>query len=220
MSSFVKRGPCAVCGQQTSNWCSRCQSRFYCSPQHLQQDWPQHRLACMAATAQPSAQYGYSSYQSHPTHNAPPQADPYSQRTTPSPPMAPIASFSALYFSKHEEHPRIVQVSCMPPANPGSSMCPRPIVAPFLPTSGGQQPASIVLKQGLGCQLRYPLHVWYCPGSNTTNRAIWRLTSGQAPRPWKGDVLVMKYSGGRRQGYIDATSLDLPALAQFFMSQR
>lgn len=99
-------------------------------------------------------------------------------------------------------------------------MCPRPAVAPFLPTSGGQPPASIVLQQGLGCKLRYPLHVWYCPGSSTTNRAIWRLTSGQASRPWKGDVLVMKYSGGRRQGYIDATSLDLPALAQFFMSQR
>ena len=36
MSAYVKRGPCAVCSQLTTNWCSRCQNCFYCSPQHLQ----------------------------------------------------------------------------------------------------------------------------------------------------------------------------------------
>ncbi|KAJ7913381.1 hypothetical protein B0H13DRAFT_2232338 [Mycena leptocephala] len=43
--------PCVVCGRPTTQWCSRCRSVFYCSPEHLQGDWPHHRERC-----RPSAQ--------------------------------------------------------------------------------------------------------------------------------------------------------------------
>ncbi|KAH7105947.1 hypothetical protein BKA62DRAFT_346280 [Auriculariales sp. MPI-PUGE-AT-0066] len=224
MSIHVKRGPCAICSSFTTNWCSRCQNVFYCSPQHLQSDWPRHRMFCAAAVTTPNPTTAPMTplYHSDSSPDGSPPAEAYqSMRSTPSPiPMTvtPVGCYTGLYFSKNEEHPRIVTVNCQPPATPGSA--PRPILSNYLPSSGGIPPSSIVLKQGLGCQLRYPLHVWYCPGSNTTNKSIWRLTGGQAQRPWKGDVLVLKYSGGRRSNYMDATSLDMPAVAQFFMSHR
>lgn len=134
-------------------------------------------------------------YHSDSSPDGSPPAEAYhSMRTTPSPtPVsggAPVSAFTALYFAKGEEHPRIVNINCLPPSTPGSA--PRPVVSNYLPSSGGVPPTSVILKQGLGCQLRYPLAIYYCPGSNTTNRSIWRLTGGQAQRPWKGDVLVMK----------------------------
>ncbi|KAI6110800.1 hypothetical protein EV401DRAFT_292420 [Pisolithus croceorrhizus] len=64
--------PCTLCCRPTSMWCSRCQSAWYCTPEHLQmvstplrfwlynldlllclhavQDWPRHRRECIPAT--------------------------------------------------------------------------------------------------------------------------------------------------------------------------
>ncbi|KZW03480.1 hypothetical protein EXIGLDRAFT_600460 [Exidia glandulosa HHB12029] len=198
MSGTAKRGPCAVCNLVTTNWCSRCENRFYCSPLHLHQEWPRHRFFCRS-----------------PSTTAPLQAS----SSPPSSPDTPTSSFKAIYFPKLESNTYIVSVPCRSPATRGESMCPRPVVDPFLSTSGSRQPAAVVLTKNLGCERRYPLQVWYCPDSGTFNRAIWKVTSGQARRVVKGDVLVMKFAGKRRQGYIDATNLDLASLTQYFLSQ-
>ncbi|KAF8603835.1 hypothetical protein BDV93DRAFT_544462 [Ceratobasidium sp. AG-I] len=34
------------CGRLCTSWCSRCESQWYCSPEHLQEDWPRHRQEC------------------------------------------------------------------------------------------------------------------------------------------------------------------------------
>ena len=46
--------PCLVCCRPTSMWCSRCQTSWYCSAEHLQSDWPRHRRECNPAPAQQS----------------------------------------------------------------------------------------------------------------------------------------------------------------------
>ncbi|KZV94295.1 hypothetical protein EXIGLDRAFT_611915 [Exidia glandulosa HHB12029] len=212
ISYLVKCGPCAVCNIVAYGWCSRCDTTFYCSRQHQAEDWQWHESICV-----PTSAYTYNFQVTAPS----PSTGLVFAFAAPSSSTEPVVAFDALYFSKYEEYPRIVPVYCLPPADPASSMCPRPVIAVHLScSSDGQPPASIILQQGIGCKLRYPLHVWYCPGSRTVNRVAWRMTCGQAPRPWRGDVLVMKYAGGRRQGYMDATSLDLPPVVQLFMSQR
>ncbi|KAJ7233221.1 hypothetical protein C8J57DRAFT_1195939, partial [Mycena rebaudengoi] len=37
---------CVVCGRAARLWCSRCQAIFYCSPEHLRDDWPRRRPQC------------------------------------------------------------------------------------------------------------------------------------------------------------------------------
>ncbi|KAJ7508153.1 hypothetical protein B0H11DRAFT_1848460 [Mycena galericulata] len=41
--------PCLICA--TSQWCSRCQTTWYCSPEHLRGDWPRHREQCRPSPA-------------------------------------------------------------------------------------------------------------------------------------------------------------------------
>jgi hypothetical protein len=37
---------CAVCNKKSTNRCSRCQCRFYCSLEHQKEDWKQHKINC------------------------------------------------------------------------------------------------------------------------------------------------------------------------------
>ncbi|KAJ7279611.1 hypothetical protein C8J57DRAFT_1570516, partial [Mycena rebaudengoi] len=46
MNPSAPNRPCVVCGRATSLWCSRCQATFYCSPEHLRDDWARHRQQC------------------------------------------------------------------------------------------------------------------------------------------------------------------------------
>ncbi|EIN09442.1 hypothetical protein PUNSTDRAFT_65831 [Punctularia strigosozonata HHB-11173 SS5] len=192
--------PCTVCCRATSMWCSRCQRVWYCSPEHLQNDWPRHKKECVPTSAVPEQQ-----------RNAAPvpiQVQPQQ-----------LFSVSAVLFLPEEERPRIIVVNCQPQS---SGACPVPLVREFFPRG---QPQSVVLTQGLNNEpLRFPLHLWYCPISLAkgapVNRAIHRITSGAAPKPWSGPVLVLKFNGSRRQGYTDAGSNDLPALSSYFLAYK
>jgi hypothetical protein len=118
-----------------------------------------------------------------------------------------------------QERPRIIVVNCQPQS---SGACPVPLVREFFPRG---QPQSVVLTQGLNNEpLRFPLHLWYCSISLAkgapVNRAIHRITSAAAPKPWSGPVLVLKFNGSRRQGYTDAGSNDLPALSSYFLAYK
>ncbi|KAI0064063.1 hypothetical protein BV25DRAFT_1823568 [Artomyces pyxidatus] len=192
--------PCTLCCKATSMWCSRCQNAWYCSPEHLHSDWPRHRRECVPVT--PSQQYNLIA--------------------TPPPAQPQIITVSAILFAPDEDRPRIITVNCQPPQTPSQGICPAPLVQEHFP---GGQANSVVLTQGLnGEPLRFPLHLWYSPvalaSASPINRAIYRITSGAAAKPWCGPVIVLKFNGSRRQGYSDAGSNDLPALSAYFLAYK
>jgi len=195
--------PCTLCCRPTSMWCSRCQSAWYCSPEHLHSDWSRHRKECIPAV---NNQNGYN----------------VNMIATPPPAEPQYINVSAILFSPEEERPRIISVSCRPSHKPSQGMCPIPLVQTHFPDG---QAEGIVLTQGLnGEPLRFPLHLWYSPTAlqkaTPVNRAIYHITSGAAAKPWCGTVVVLKFNGSRRQGYSDAGSNDLPALSAYFLAYK
>ncbi|KAJ7036500.1 hypothetical protein C8F04DRAFT_1094641 [Mycena alexandri] len=189
---------CLVCGQPTTQWCGRCQTAWYCSPEHLRGDWPRHREQC-----RPSQTQAYGSNMIA----TPPPAEPESIST------------SAIVFLADEERPKIVTVKCRPPLRPSHGVCPVPALQPYFDSP----PESFILTQGLnGELLRFPLHIFYSAtalaNGSPINRSIYRITSGAAFKPWPGNVVAMKFNGARRQGYTDAGANDLPALSAYFLN--
>ncbi|KAI0917836.1 hypothetical protein AcW1_006868 [Taiwanofungus camphoratus] len=190
--------PCNVCSLPTSMWCSRCQNAWYCTPEHLQSDWPRHRRECTPVNA--------------------------TQQTiaTPPPVQPQLITVSAILFAPEEERSRVISVQCRPQGISSQGMCPLPLVQEYFSQS---VPSTIILTQGLnGEPLRFPLHIWYCPTSlqrgTPVNRAIHHITSGVATKAWCGPVVVLKFNGSRRQGYADAGSNDLPALSAYFLAYK
>ncbi|KAI0294323.1 hypothetical protein B0F90DRAFT_1757554 [Multifurca ochricompacta] len=191
--------PCTVCFKSTSMWCSRCQTAWYCTPEHLHSDWPRHRRECVAV--------------------APQQAN---MIATPPPVQPQLITVSAILFAPQEDSPRIITVNCEPPRTPSQGTCPMPLIHQHFP---GGEANNVVLTQGLnGEPLRFPLQLWYSSSALASNgpinQAIFRITSGAAPKPWCGLVMVLKYNGSRRQGYSDAGSNDLPALSAYFLAYK
>jgi len=128
---------------------------------------------------------------------------------------------ASLILSLSTERPKIITVNCRPSQKAFQGNSPTPILDPYF----DDQPIPIVLMQGLnGEPLRFPLQVWYSPTMLTRghpiNRAIIHVTSGAAEKPWAGPVVVLKYNGSRRQGYMDASANDLPALSAYFLSYK
>lgn len=128
-------------------------------------------------------------------------------------------SVTAIYFPVNEEKPRLVSIECIPPSDLTMGPCPSPIIQAWFPHG---QCSSLTLTQGLNQEaLRFPLQVHYdaeaLSRGSPINRSVYRITSGQAPRQWHGVVIVLKYSGSRRQSYADASLNDLPALSAYFL---
>ncbi len=120
------------------------------------------------------------------------------------------------------ERSRVISVQCRPQGTVSQGICPMPMVQEYFPESN---PHTIILTQGLnGEALRFPLHIWYCPVAlqrrGPINRAVQRITSGAAAKPWCGPVVVLKFNGSRRQGYSDAGNNDLPALSAYFLAYK
>ncbi|KAF9256117.1 hypothetical protein L218DRAFT_1028165 [Marasmius fiardii PR-910] len=197
--------PCTLCACPASMWCSRCQSAWYCCPEHLQSDWLRHRKECVPPTYSTNARYSVNMIAT------PPPAEPQ------------YVSVSAILFAPEEERPRVTTVICRPAS--GSShggMCPIPIGQFYFPygiTEG------IVLTQSLNGQaLQFPFHLWYSPTAlqrnSPVNRSIYNITSGSAPKAWCGGVVVLKYNDSRLQGYANAGFNDLPPLSAYFLDYK
>lgn len=189
--------PCRICGQTTSHWCSRCQKVWYCSDEHLQQDWPNHRKECTPApqSLTPSANHPFVQFEER---------------------GAEIV-VAGLLLNPHEERARIISVVCRPR---GRNQCPLPDVQTYFPDS---VPSQLVLTQGLNQEpLRFPLQLFYCAVSlsrgTPINKSVRRITSGKTKKNWSGPVVVLKYAGSRRLNYGDASTHDLATLSAYFLS--
>lgn len=85
------------------------------------------------------------------------------------------------------------------------------------------QAESLILTQGLnGRRLRCPLQLWYSPTALShgapINRAIYNITVGSEAKYWHGMVVVLKFSGSRRQGYSHANLNDVLDLVPYFLT--
>lgn len=238
-SAAIINYPCAVCGQPTTQWCSRCQSAWYCSPEHSRdvssiyrlhlrwtltqwQDWATHRHQCFPP---PSG---------HATYNI-------NTISAPQPVIPDLIAITAIYFDPAQgtlfrrfrigacefvdmvspiEHTDLITVHCLPSQKQSYNICPVPLLTQYFPYG---LPEAILLTQGLnGENLRFPLHLWYCPESHKrgspANRSVHRITSNVARKAWCGPVVVLKFNGSRRLGYTDASSNDLPVLSAYFIN--
>ncbi|KAJ7907000.1 hypothetical protein B0H13DRAFT_2194046, partial [Mycena leptocephala] len=190
MNRAAVNHPCLVCGRPTSQRCSRCRVAFYCSPGHMQSDWPRHRERCRAPTAPPPAELEYISVSAilfladedqpriitvkcrpphHPTRN-----------------LCPIPLLQP-YFDAPPDSIVLTQ-------GPSGELLRSPLHVFYSPTA---------LTKGA------PI-----------NRCIHNITSGAAVKPWYGNIVAFKFNGSQRQGYTEAGSNDLPALSAYFLSHQ
>ncbi|KAF8603056.1 hypothetical protein BDV93DRAFT_523638 [Ceratobasidium sp. AG-I] len=189
--------PCQVCKDPTTMWCSRCEGVWYCCEAHLVQDWPRHKSECLAAVS--------------PAPIVPPPSMPFT-----------TATFAAIIFPYNELRPRIVHVECLAYIEPASSLMNwTPRVREHMQVGPQDTIGSLTIETGIseGAPLRYPLQVFFSrggPTSNVVNQAVYSLSKGQASQSG-GPIVVLKYSGTRRQGYIDASFNDLPTLVSYFI---
>ncbi|KDQ12994.1 hypothetical protein BOTBODRAFT_111976 [Botryobasidium botryosum FD-172 SS1] len=189
---------CNVCCAATTFSCSRCRAAWYCCDDHMGKDWAYHRHVCNPA-------------------------QPLIPSTLPAPDsqIGSAASFSALILPLDEDRPRIIKVECLAETQSSGPCLWSPITRPHV--GGMRQPASIIVTHGVGgAPLRFPLHVFYrtdvSDNEPPVNRSIFRLTSGgRSKHIWRGNVVALKFSGTRRQGYTDITMNDLSSLVAYFL---
>lgn len=86
-------------------------------------------------------------------------------------------------------------------------------------------PTSTVVIKGEGARLlRYPLQLFFevppeqmgqfsTVGPNTCARSL----TEWADCPWKGNIVVLKFNGSRRQGYKNAEDADMPTIRSFLL---
>ncbi|KAK7014181.1 Hif prolyl hydroxylase [Favolaschia claudopus] len=118
-------------------------------------------------------------------------------------------SVQAIFLPMNEDHPRMITVNL----RPSGGACPVPMLEPYCKGS----PNSIVLQRALNEDLlRFPLHLFY-DSERHVNRAVQRITTGLAEKPFLGNVVVLKYNGTRRADYMDPTTHDLPTLSAYFL---
>lgn len=179
-------------------WCSRCENVWYCCNEHLVYDWPRHKNDCLNRAAL------------SPTIESP-SSMPFT-----------VATFAAIIFPFDELRPRIIHVECLAFIEPSSSLMNwTPRVREHMKAGPHDAIGSLTIETGIseGAPLRYPLQVFYSRGGPTSqlvNQAVLSLSKGQATQAG-GSIVVLKYSGTRRQGYIDATFNDLPTLVSYFI---
>ncbi|KAK6977261.1 hypothetical protein R3P38DRAFT_3334962 [Favolaschia claudopus] len=122
-------------------------------------------------------------------------------------PSRPLST--SIFLPMDEDHPRMITVNLRPPA----------VLVPFLCSNltAKEAPNSIVLQRALNEDLlRFPLHLFY-DSELHVNRAVQRITTGLAEKPFLGNVVVLKYNGTRRADYMDPTTHDLPTLSAYFL---
>ncbi|KAG8714774.1 hypothetical protein FRC11_007185 [Ceratobasidium sp. 423] len=73
-----------------------------------------------------------------------------------------------------------------------------------------------------GEPLRYPLHIFFkdnfLQDGSPLNRSVGEITHGNARHEWAGNIVILKWSGARRQGYQNMNLGDLPVIAAWLLA--
>ncbi|CCO29883.1 hypothetical protein BN14_03904 [Rhizoctonia solani AG-1 IB] len=73
-----------------------------------------------------------------------------------------------------------------------------------------------------GEPLRYPLRVFFRDNflrdGSPLNHSVSEITHGNARHDWAGNIVVLKWTGARRQGYQNMTLGDLPIIAAWLLA--
>lgn len=80
-----------------------------------------------------------------------------------------------------------------------------------------------IVTRGVGERvLRFPLHIFFqvSPDAMTDTNEVARnacveALTGGTPHPWKGDIIVLRFSGARRRGYSNIEQSDTTSIIHF-----
>ena len=85
-------------------------------------------------------------------------------------------------------------------------------------------PTSVVSLKGVGDRLlRFPLQLYFEIAPNMMSKSSARLNecaralTGGTDHPWKGNIVVLKFNGSRRQAYMDVEDPDISRVAHFLL---
>ncbi|KAJ7590375.1 hypothetical protein C8J56DRAFT_724208, partial [Mycena floridula] len=92
---------CTLCCRPTSMWCGRCQSAWYCSSEHLHDDWARHRQECIPASG--------ASYIFNMIASPPPAEDR-------------LVDVSTILLAPDEERPQIININHRPSHQPAQGI--------------------------------------------------------------------------------------------------
>ncbi|KAG9008376.1 hypothetical protein FRB90_008933 [Tulasnella sp. 427] len=83
--------------------------------------------------------------------------------------------------------------------------------------------SSMIMTTAADKRLRYPLQLFYGKESfsddSPVNRSISKITSGKSFYKWAGNVLVLKFTGVRRHGYIAPSPEDIETVASLLLKE-
>ena len=187
----------------------------YCSVEHMQTDWPNHRTYCRPHDGTDSSMSSSGSQDPSPVspyatlNNASdggrgyPSRSGGSRRRAHSPgsgasagmPSSVIGSqttteFNSVLFPCNEERPRIVRIKCTAQTQASGPTIWTPM--PQHELGDISNITSMIITHGIGgAPLRFPLHLFYGTNSfedgSVPNKAIHRMTAGKATYPWAGE---------------------------------
>ncbi|QRV88765.1 MYND Zn-finger protein [Ceratobasidium sp. AG-Ba] len=202
MSSSVSYYPCESCGQLSCRTCTRCESAWYCSSAHQQADWGRHSRECVPRSS-------------------------YAPGILPSPSRLQQISHTAsectaMLLSWDSIRPRLIRVPLSGRVNTAENVTEWSVqLNEFLGANTAIATREITRNVG-GEPLRYPLRMFFrdrfLTDGSPLNQTINALTHGKAQHAWSGNIIVMKWSGSRRQGYANMNLSDVNIIASWLLS--
>ncbi|KAJ1306689.1 hypothetical protein OPQ81_007681 [Rhizoctonia solani] len=202
MNTSVYYYPCETCGQQSYQWCSRCHNAWYCSPTHQQQDWARHCVECIPRDTPTSSALYTPRIDSHISHID--------------------SSVIALLLPWDTGRPRLIRLKL--PGRVNASNNTTNWTVPLTEYLGDNTPFSSreITRNVGGEPLRYPMRVFFrdnfLKDGSPLNRSVLEITHRNARHQWAGNIVIVKWSGARRQGYHNMNLNDLHAIAAWFLA--
>lgn len=180
---------CLVCDTPTNNRCSGCKSVYYCSKQHITQNWPAHKGYCKRVRETGTQSFDAILFAANETK--------------------PRLIKIPWVFGDVEEDDYPTQwhkLDCQPWL--GGKDCFQRTM--YVNTLGRKGPS---LGHIIG--IRYDDNSFI--NGSPPNQCIWGVTKGQAPHPWAGNLIALRAKSMPTDLYEDAVpETDLEPVIQFF----